>query len=33
MKLAGKLMELEINHPERDNPDPEGQRWYVLTYK
>ena len=21
------------DHPERDNPDPERQTWYVLTYK
>ena len=31
--FADKWMELEQNHSEWDNPDPESQIQYVFTYK
>ena len=30
MKFGDKLMELERNHAEWGNPDPDRQTWYVL---
>ena len=32
MKFAGKWMELEKNHPEQCNSDPERKPWYALTH-
>jgi hypothetical protein len=33
MKFVSKGMELEKNHSEWGNPDPERQIWYEFTYK
>ena len=32
MKFSGKSIEVEKNHLDRGNPDPERQLWYVFTY-
>ena len=33
MKFVCKGRQLETNHPECGNPDPERQRWHEFTYK